>query len=106
MEEQEKNYFLKLTIPQFWAAIVVAGGLFGTIYLAGVRTEGEVKKVELLKQEQKFLDEIGLINVSLRKAEDDADYFKDRYLVTKERLTNCIDDKNSMQLGEHKSGKN
>jgi len=51
----EKNYPLKLTFPQIWIALTVAAGLFGTVYLAGVRTETEIKKVELLKQEQKYL---------------------------------------------------
>jgi flagellar basal body-associated protein FliL len=98
---EEKNYPLKLTFPQIWIALTVAAGLFGTVYMAGVKTEAEVKKVELLKQEQNYLNQISVINVNLRKEQDDAIYYKDRYSVTRERLTNCLRDKeNLIQSGE------
>lgn len=100
MEEQviEKNYILKLTISQLWPILVIVGGLFSTIYFAGIKTEAEVKKVELLKQEQQYQNKLSekdniLIESSrkLKEATEDLIYYKGRYELYLERFNKCVE---------------
>jgi hypothetical protein len=90
MVTKEKTSAIQLSWLQVWTLLTVIGGLLGTMYAAGIKTESEVKKVALLKQEQGFQKQLSEVNVKLRTVSEDAEFFKDRYIVTKERLTNCI----------------
>lgn len=102
MVTKEKTSAIQLSWLQVWTLLTVIGGLLGTMYAAGIKTESEVKKVALLKQEQEFQKQLSEINVKLRTVKEDALYFEDRYNITKERLTKCNNDKNSLlQIGDY-----
>ena len=90
MVVKEKKTILNLGYAQLWTAVTVIAGLLGTLYAAGIKTETEVKKYELMKQAQKYEDQISDINVTLREANADVTFFKNQYVKTYNRLNDCM----------------
>jgi len=96
-KEKGKGLSVQLSWVQIWGAGTVIAGLLGTMYAAGIKTETEVKKVELLKQEQKFQDQLSEVNVKLRGVTSDYIFYKTEYSKSQARLTNCLKKESFLQ---------
>jgi len=90
MVVKEKKTILNLGYAQLWTAATVIAGLLGTLYAAGIKTETEIKKFELMKQAQKYEDQIAEIKTISREFEADAIFFKSQYIKTHARLSVCM----------------
>ena len=90
-----ENYPVKLTWKQIWAAAVIAAGIIGSIFTAGMKVQNEVNKVELAKLAQKNLDDLAYLKASLSRqlmeTNESLVFYKNQYRVTKERLATCIE---------------
>lgn len=90
MKESKLN--LSFSIGQIWIAIGIFIGLFGTIYAAGLKTAYELSKIEIIKMEQKHMDEISDLNNTIRNLNtqnkellDDRDYLQRRVNIINNR---------------------
>ena len=100
IEEHRSEYPVKLTWKQVYIGLAAITTIVGAIFSAGVKFESGVAKVEASKVaviHQKEIaklecDKIGLSN-DINAAKEDAEFFKDRYLVVQKRLDSCLHDK-------------
>jgi len=92
--KEPRKPLIVLSITQAIAVGTFIAGLLGSIYLAGIKTETEVKKMALIKQEQeltlKFKDEISDIKTQLRLSKEDMIFYRQQYTSTNTRLEKCI----------------
>lgn len=97
IENHEKDYPIKLTWKQLWAALAAITTVAGVIFGAGMKTQSGISNIELSKVKMQFQQDLAKLEnekIVLTKekliASEDADFYKNRYLVNQKRLDECI----------------
>ena len=97
IENHRNEYPVKLTWKQVYIGLAAITTVVGVIFSAGMKLQSGIDKVEdskiSVKHQQELAkleeDKIGL-NKDLTASKEDADFFKDRYLVSQKRLEECM----------------
>ena len=97
IENHRNEYPVKLTWKQVYIGLAAITTVVGVIFSAGMKLQSGIDKVEnsktAVKHQQELAkleeDKIGL-NKDLTASKEDADFFKDRYLVSQKRLEECM----------------
>lgn len=91
---------VKFTIKNIKWVITIAIAAIGAAYSLGIKTESflnrmEVSKLKTTHQEEKasWVKEKIVLEKSKEEALLDADFFKNRYLISQKRLNACLEDK-------------